>query len=317
MKADSFAWQIGIVGITPVSLYLFERLNLLEQSPPIYVAEQDQLRRKTMSGGKFVDSFTDILSSSANVLIFAGRFTEDDVIRALDHGKHVILDRAWTLSSQSLTRLSLKARESDLYATYLCLQRWSTEFLVAAEAMRSGRLGQLRLIRRTSCEKAVPFDESFSGTVKEFGFPWIDQLLLLTDSQPQQVFAEQFVSPGNPIDDGFVATIRFTNRCVAVIEVQARSHLSFRSGWMLDGSLGAYRLDRIYTVANDGELIDEPFPGTDNSQDDFFRRLRSVWQGKASDLPNLAGAARIMKLIEMIEQSAISGEAIQATTCST
>lgn len=311
MTAVGLACQVGFIGITPVSLFLLERLSLNEQFQTFCITDQIPSRREQVDGVQFVETPEKVLASDASVIFFADSFTEAEVASAIAAGKHAIIDRPWLLSSQSLSNLSKKAKQANVCATYLCLQRWSVEFLTASAAIRSGRLGQLRLIDRTSREKAIPFEKPFAGAIKEIGFHWLDQLLLLNNSTPERVFASRFFNDQNVVEDGFQATISFSNNSMATIDVQTQSNLSFRTGWMIDGSLGAYRADRLYTLASDGEIVDEPFPCPVVSQDEFLRQVRSATLKESADLPTLEDAARIMELIESIERSATTGEVVR------
>jgi predicted dehydrogenase len=76
------------------------------------------------------------------------------------------------------------------------------------------------------------------------------------------------------------AARRWSIRLETADGVVARWHLCrgerapSRSGWVLHGSAGGFRQDRLYTVAEDGEVIDEPCPAPATRIDPWFDAMR-------------------------------------------
>ena len=132
----------------------------------------------------------------------------------------------------------------------------------------------------------------------------------MTESFPCSVISKILGSGVDQHTSGFMATIEFANGCIAHIDANPRSRLGDRTGWILEGTTGSYRNDKLYTVASDGEIVDEPVQRPSLSGDPFIAELTSLWSGKATTLPTLADAARVVQLIEAIEQSQKRGEVI-------
>ena len=80
---------------------------------------------------------------------------------------------------------------------------------------------------------------------------------------------------------------------------------------MLEGTTGSYRNHRIYTTMADGEIVDEPFSGPSLPNEQFVDQLVSDRDLEISKLPSLTDAARIVQLIERIEESASTGEVVR------
>ena len=162
-----------------------------------------------------------------------------------------------------------------------------------------------------SCEQRLPGEEDFTDVLREFGYHWLDQLLLLTESAPQRVFAQRFYDETRKIEFGFLAIIDFANGCTARMEVDTRSRLGYRTGWMLEGSSGSYRHDKIYTVTLDGEIVDEFVQRSTIPKDPFVTELVLLWRGETTMLPTLNDVARVVRLIEAIEESDQNGKVVE------
>ena len=80
---------------------------------------------------------------------------------------------------------------------------------------------------------------------------------------------------------------------------------------MIEGSIGSYKIDRLYTMTPDGEIVDEPLLRSPAPFDPFIDELFASWSGKTTTLPTLSEASRVIRLIEAIESSATSGEVVQ------
>ena len=82
-------------------------------------------------------------------------------------------------------------------------------------------------------------------------------------------------------------------------------------GWMLEGTQGSYRGERLYTETPDGEIADEPIQRPSFVADPLLNELTSAWHGKPTTLPTLEDAARIVSLINTIERSAETGHVVR------
>ncbi len=313
MTPESKAWRVGFVGTNPVGRFLIEQLSLEPNIRVVGTWDRNPSRPSSVAElGKSPRNPEDaaIAIADCDVIFFTEGWAEEDVSLALQNGRNVVLDRAWQLPVDALRRLSETAIQSQRQATTVCLRRWSSEFMAARAAQQGERLGLLNTVRVASFEKSVLSAPPFRGVLREFGYHWLDQLLLLTESIPVRVVAKQFFDAGANVDHGFLATIEFASSCTALIEVQSRSRLSFRTGWILEGSTGSFRGNRILTETTDGEIVDEPLPQTIVSGSPFVEELVRTWNGAPSNLPTLDDAARVIRLIEAIEQSAASNEVV-------
>ena len=315
MTDEARTWRVGIIGVNPAGLFLLERMNLASDIRLVgEVFERDPARRglAAESGCELWDEpVSAFVDDRVEVVFLMEDISGDMISNALLRGKHVVLDRPWSVSSDKLRGLAEQAAAAGCTATISCFRRRSVDFTAALLAKESGRLGVLDSAKFSSCEQSLPAGASSAGVLREFGFHWLDQLLVLTKSTPMRVFAKRFCDAGHVNDHGFLATIEFTNGCTAHVDVQTKSRLAHRTGWMLEGSTGSYRNDRLYTTTTDGEIIDEPLPRPAVPSGSFLNELVSTCRGSQSNLPTLAEAADVVQLIEALERSDRSGEAIQ------
>src|SRR5262249_34722662 len=63
--------------------------------------------------------------------------------KALEAGKHVVVDKPFTITSSEADRLIVKARECDRLLTVFQNRRWDGDFLTVKDILGKGYLGDL------------------------------------------------------------------------------------------------------------------------------------------------------------------------------
>lgn len=313
MTADERTWRVGIIGVNPVGLFLLEQMSLALDFRLVGVFDRDPARRQLVwqSGCELWDSPAVALAAvNVDVLLLMDCSSTVMISEALRSGKHVVLDRPWLLTSADLLQLHEQSLTTGCAATVATFRRGSTDFVSALTVLRSGRLGRLETVRMSSCEQILPREDDSPSLIREIGFQWLDQLLCLVESSTKQVCARRILLADQTNAIGLRATIEFTNGCDAQIEVLTRTRLSHRTGWMLEGSLGSYRGERLFTTTPDGEIVDEALLHPDRADETLIEGLVSAWRGRSSMLSSLADAARVVQLIETLERSAETRQCI-------
>lgn len=311
MTAEARVWRVAVIGLNSNGLFLLEQFGLIPNIQVTGVFDADRVRRTlALPVTQQVWDQPDVTRDDVDVLILNDNIPYQLVLSALRARKHVVLDRVWSFTSHQLCDATELAAGSGCSATFLNHRRTSSDFSAAQCAKSTGRLGNLQSVRMSSCEQAVP-GETIDNGLREIGFAWLDQLLMLVESTVQSVFAKRLTDLQTNQESGFVAVIEFANGCTARIEVQTSSRLSIRSGWMLEGSAGSYRGNRLYVTTEDREIVDQPFTGTAPRNHDLIESLTNAWQGQPSSAATLADAARVVRLIELLEQSADTGQVVK------
>lgn len=300
----------GLIGQTSTSRHLCERLSL--RSDLSLVAHwsdetASDSARYDVSGLTSPESRRhatplDVMRDpGVRVIHFAGGTPTDWMSQALAAGKSIIVEAPRDLDLDSMKRLSNEAVSNGQAAVVYGMRRWDPEFLQARSAVEGGRLGRLQRLRYSVHDYRLPGDEFPRGVALELGWPILDQMRLLTGSHDvRHCELKTFPSSTNG-SDGILSLWQFADELTAVIEIQTRSLLAYRTGWMLEGTTGAYRNGRIYTLAADGEIIDEPLPMPDECEDGFLDELASMLSGNSGGVPCIDEAIQIATLLSRLD----------------
>ena len=309
---------VGLIGCSPTSRFVCERLSLRSDlrlvatwseqregsAPPSALAgiEPPRCRRHTSAADAINDPHV-------RVLHFAAGSPFESMRMAMEAAKSIVVEAPFVLTVGELERLALEARSRGQVAAIFEPRRWEADFLQARTALECGRLGRLLRLRYAVHEQRLP-DETYPlGVARELGGHALDQMLQLIEPHA-------LVAPGTNVpsvwrhfpsardhSEGFVASFEFVEDVSAIIEIQTRSLLGFRSGWMLEGTDGAYRNGRLYTRTADGEIVDEPLLLPPVSNDPFFDVLSSALRGVTAELPTVRDAVRVAALLRDMPDS--------------
>lgn len=293
---------VGVIGCSAISRFVCERLSLRDDLRVVAAwsepSGQEQLQvalaGAAASGCCLHPTPFDVINDSqVGVLYFADGSNADWMHLALGTSKPIVIESPPSLNLSELKRLAGEAVRAGQVATIYEPRRWETDFLQARSALDSGRLGQLRRVRYSVYDYRLPNETYPRGVAKELGSHVLDQLLLLTGASLWNRTDITYFPSSTDRSDGFLCRSDFSGGLSAIIEIQTRSLLSYRSGWMLEGSIGAYRNGRLYTQTADGEIIDEPLPTPGLLSDPFFDALSLSLRGTTSDLPTIQDAVRV------------------------
>lgn len=311
MTVESPTWRVGIAGLNPSGLFTLEQLSLDSRFTIVEIATTDPDQANLIESLRYPISNkpANVLASPETDLVFVNEEIDFDAITAaLRQGKHIVCPFPGMFSVDQWSSLRKQASVEPKPTTISALIRWSSEFAVSDLAIRSNRLGRLKSVRMSICEKASP-DRAVVDVLRDFGFERLFQLVSFVSSQPQSVYARRFYSNGKQ-DIGFLAMISFADGCVAQVEINTDSRLSFRTGWMLEGLTGSFRYDRLYTTADDGEFVDEPFVAPAMPSILFGDEIARNLQPGEDNERHVDLIIRSMRLIEAIECSTKDGTSV-------
>lgn len=303
---------VGLIGCSPTSRFICERLSLRSDLRLVAAWTGDEptgagrldLTNVTPTGCRRYLTPLDVMKApEVRVLHFAAGSPGDWMEEALARAKSIIVEVPHTLPPDELERLARIADSCSQVAAIYEPRRWDGDFLQARSALESGRLGRLLRLRYSVHDCRLPNEKFSRGVVRELGSHLLDQMLQLIEPHALAVPGtsvpsvwRHFPSARDP-SEGFVASFEFAEDVSAIIEIQTRSLLGFRSGWMLEGTDGAYRHGRLYTRTADGEIVDEPLLLSPASSDPFFDALSAELRGVTTDLPTVREAIRVAALL--------------------
>lgn len=222
------------------------------------------------------DSLEDVLSDRAIDLVIVNTPTYthfDYAKKALESGKHVVVEKAFAGNAGEAIKLRNLARHAGRKLAVFQNRRWDSHFLAVQDILRKGvlgdiveaNLGYLRFDPELSPKSHKEVPSAGSGIVKDLGPHVIDQALVLF-GMPDAVFADIDVTRDNSeVDDYFDILMQYSNK-----RVHVRAGYFFRQPlpeYTLFGKLGCFiksrsdvqesQLDRGMTP-NDADYGREP-----------------------------------------------------------
>jgi scyllo-inositol 2-dehydrogenase (NADP+) len=257
--------------------------------------------------------------------------------RALLAGRHVVVEKPFTLDSAEALRLDALARERGLCLTVFQSRRWDGDFLTVRQLLEQGRLGRLfsfeshydrfrPQVKVRWKEEAVPG----GGTLWDLGAHLIDQALQLF-GMPESLSADLGQQrAGARTTDWFHLLLRYGE-----LRVLLRSGSVVHEPWprfVINGETAGwikYGLDpqeeqlkaglrpgqegwglepaERYGRLSHGERV----PTLVGSYGSFYRQLAEAIEGKGPVPVTAESAARVIQVIEAALRSDLEGRRVQ------
>jgi predicted dehydrogenase len=316
MTTETSPRGVGLIGSSPAALFAIERLTLRRDFQTVAVCLNQTTVDEHLVGTSCAryERSQDVIDDPRVEIVYVSAVTDvgdaggdeagvSDVDAAIRAGKSVVLASPLTLSAGKLHQLAVTASERNVLATFDEPSLRHQDFLLAKFAIDSQRLGEVRRLHLSIFENELPGESFARGILRDLGSRWCTQLLMLVDSVPCQFHLRRFRESSMSADAGFLAIIDFENGASALIEIQTRSLLGYRSGWLIEGNAGSYRSGRIYAQTADGEIIDEPLSQPTVSSDPFLDSLACALRERVDVVPSLHDAAQVVEVIDRLEQS--------------
>lgn len=309
---------VGLIGSSQASRFFCERLSL--RSDLRLVAAGFEEGSSTAVLGEYGDHFagTDrttepqTLSTARDVweapdvrvVFFARGSSSGAMLSALARSKSILVEAPQMLTSNELEELAKAADCHKQVAAIYEPRRWDRDFMQARSLLESGRLGRLLRLRYAVHDSGLPGELFPLGIANELGSHVLDQMLQLVgpnalrspDGRKAVALWRHFPSALDH-SEGFVVSFEFAENVSAVLEIHTQSLLGYRSGWMLEGTEGAYRNGCLYTRTSDGEIVDEPLSAPTVSSDPFLDAVSDTLRGHCADLPTVRDAIRVAALL--------------------
>ena len=287
-------------------------------------------------------SLEDLLADQSVDLVLVA--TPNDVhksiaIQAMEAGKNVVSEKPVTLSSQDLREMIQASERTGRFLTVHQNRRWDEDFLSVKKLLDEGRLGEIfRLESRVHGSRGIPGDwrqekEHGGGMVLDWGVHLLDQALLLFPGvKLETVYATLTNVTNQLVDDGFTADLGFANGVHMLVEVGTSNFISLPRWYVLgrDGTamiedwgrevrivraLGtdekdvvpvrtAAGLTKTMAPRRDDSIHSEEEPEVSSDIREFYQNVMAVLEGREESRIKLDEAARVMRLMEAVFQSA-------------
>jgi predicted dehydrogenase len=170
-------------------------------------------------------------------------------VKALDAGKHVLVEKPIALSVEQVDAIDAAARRNGLVCAEAYMYRHHPQTARVKEIVASGQLGEIRLLRcgfsfQMQPQHAIRLDPALGGgALWDIGCYPISYMQYLLDAAPSSVSGVADVGPTG-VDEQFVATLRFGPRTLGVIDVSMRA--GFRAMFEVVGSEGMLSVNRPF-----------------------------------------------------------------------
>jgi predicted dehydrogenase len=170
--------------------------------------------------------------------------------KALQEGKHVIVEKPFAATAEQAEELIRTANEVDKQLVVFQNRRWDSDFQVVQQVVTSQRLGKLieaefhydryRLELSAKDHKERP--DTGVGLIYDLGPHLIDQAIVLF-GKPKHVFAQvQYHRPGSEVDDYFMIQLLYGNfTCTLKASLLVREPIP---AYVLHGTKGSFRKTR-------------------------------------------------------------------------
>ena len=164
-------------------------------------------------GAVVVNDYDDILTDSKIELVIVNspdHLHHEMAIKALRHGKHIVVEKPFTLTVKEADEIIAEAAKKELMVSVFQNRRWDGDFLTVEQVINGGTLGRLVSFEshfdrfRNYIQESWKENKSLgAGTLYNLGSHMIDQALYLF-GMPDYLFADvRAQRTGSKVDDSF------------------------------------------------------------------------------------------------------------------
>ncbi|MFD3726598.1 Gfo/Idh/MocA family protein [Streptomyces sp. NPDC058671] len=251
----------------------------------------------------------------------------DWTLRALAAGKHVLVEKPMAMDEEGCARIEKAAEAASRTVMEAFMYRFHPQQRRAAEILRSGEIGELRLVRASFAFRI----ESGSGNIRldpalgggatwDVGCYAVDVPLLFFGEAPHQVSARFSSRPGLTVDTSAVATMDFGQGRSAVVDYSidygpraayelqgTHGTLTVRNAWAMEGE------DGVITVLSGDGVREETVPSANHYQRQVAAFAQAVRDGSPAPM-SLAESRRTARVSSAFVASAAAGGAAVVTS---
>lgn len=254
---------------------------------------------------------------------------------ALNAGKHVVVDKPFTVTLSQARELDALAKAKGLLLSVFHNRRWDSDFLTLKQLLSDGTLGEVRYLEshydRFRLEVRQRWREmkgAGSGIWYDLGPHLLDQTLQLFGSPVAINVDLAEMRPGAQTTDYFHATLTYPQRRVVLHGSMLAAAESPR--YVVHGTAGSYvkygldpqedRLkagdfppkedwgydmrDGTLTLAEGDSMTEKPLMTQPGNYPAYYAAVRDAINGRGSNPVTAEEAIQVMELIELGLQSA-------------
>lgn len=273
------------------------------------------------------------------------------VKKAARAGKDIICEKPAAMSVAELDEMVRITEECSVSFTVHQQRRYDKDFRTIKEVYDKQMIGDVYTIQTSLYgfngymhDWHVKKSEG-GGMLYDWGVHLLDQILWMTDSRVNSVFAYMKNVINEEVDDYFNITLMFENGIMAQIEL-GTYYLTDRPGWFsrhwfMGGSKGTVYTDGMDPKGNivrttslrrhsperksamnygptrsfgpppEGLITTEPIPKAECCHLDYFRNYLRAREGKEELMIRISEVRRVMALMEAVMKSAAEGKSVE------
>jgi D-xylose 1-dehydrogenase (NADP+, D-xylono-1,5-lactone-forming) len=262
--------RFGVLGAARINQSVVPAMHAAEGVEPVAIAARE-LSRAQLVGRELgiphaLPRYESLLESDVDAVYIPlpNHLHATWAIKALEVGKHVLLEKPLAMNPLEVERVLKVAKANDLVVMEGFMYRYHPQFAVALEHLQSGAIGELRLIRSSfSFQLQQPGDYRWyksmgGGALMDLGCYCINAALLFANAMPNTALAR--VSLGG---EPHQAPAEFVDMdCAAILEFdafRAVSDCSFRQPMTqrleLIGERGSIEIPHFVFPKDDAGLV--------------------------------------------------------------
>lgn len=299
-------------------------------------------------GVKSTDTLEELLADASVELVVVNtpNYTHFDYCKkALEAGKHVVVEKPFTTTVAEAKELEAIAEAKGRVLAVYHNRRWDSDFLTVKRVLQNGLLGDVveaefhfdRFKEELSPKVHKEIPQPGSGVLYDLGSHMIDAALVLF-GMPEKVFADiRIVRPISRVDDYFELLLYYPNN------LRVRIHSSYLTreqgpGLVLHGSKGSFLKSRtdvqeaallegkapqgsdwgrepgdalsLLHTELDGVVVRRHEPIEQGNYHGFFDALYAAIRNGAPAPVSAADGTRVIRVIEAAHQSSREGRVI-------
>ena len=326
------AFHSYLIGLTPG----LDLVAVSTRDPQRQAAAQDH-------GEKVVGSIDELLDDASIdlVVIATPHDTHAELcIKAMDAGKHVVVDKAMCLTSDEADAMLAARDRNGVMLSVFHNRRWDGGFLTVKHVKGDGLLGEWFAVEAAigyhgTARNWRAVKAQVGGQLYDWGAHLVDQALVLADARPIRVFCHaRPVVWDMDVDSHCLCVLEFEDGLLYTIEVCRASRIP-KPRWRVLGSRGSLEktgLDPQEAFMREGRIDDATQPPEDRARvvadvdgtvtervlETVPGRWRCYYENIADVLLRGAElavkpeeAAEVVRVIEAAMRSAESGQAVE------
>ncbi len=317
--------RIAVIGGGRAGGYHLERLGLR----PDFQVSRDLVKNSEELAEREIEGRNGLKSSSSPYDVLIHNDALDAVliavpvhdrarlaIAALGARKHTIVESPLCGTTAEFDCICDSARRSGRVLSVISSRTETDDYRMALSAVRSGEIGRVTAARLMIWGLSIS-DASQNGTsafrddrqepsdvLALHAGHHLGQLLNLVVARPTSVFA--YVAPHDAArpQPAFSILVQFEAGQSGLIERNLHAEISVHTGWLIDGTGGAYHNGRRYTLAESGEIRDKDVNPAPVAWDEVYDALIAEVQAGKSVSRSALAEGRVIQVLEAAARSA-------------